>query len=143
MTLAVFCIYAVDFAINGGKCLLWEEMSRQSGSDGLPTQCRRPVAASSWILFRNLSSNWAQPGVSAIYLSALDLFPTLRKAGRMLGLGHVLGYLVGTINLSNYVGTRLGTSQFKEICVIAGVAIVFCVSVTSFCVEERVLLSQR
>lgn len=60
----------------------------------------------------------------------------------MLGLGHVLGYLVGTINLSNYVGTRLGATQFKEICVIAGTAIVFCVSVTSFCVEERVLLSQ-
>lgn len=60
----------------------------------------------------------------------------------MLGLGHVLGYLVGTINLSNYVGTRLGATQFKEICVIAGAAIVFCVSVTSFCVEERVLLSQ-
>ena len=60
----------------------------------------------------------------------------------MLGLGHVLGYIVGTINLSNYVGTRLGATQFKEICVIAGAAIVFCVSVTSFCVEERVLLSQ-
>lgn len=61
----------------------------------------------------------------------------------MLGLGHVLGYLVGTINLSDYTGTRLGATQFKQICVIAGVAIVFCVSVTCSCVEERVLLSHR
>ena len=61
----------------------------------------------------------------------------------MLGLGHVLGYLVGTINLSNYLGTNLGATQFKEICVIAGAAIVFCVGVTCFCVEERVLLSPR
>lgn len=61
----------------------------------------------------------------------------------MLGFGHVLGYLVGTVNLSTYLGTSLGGTQFKQICVIAGFAIVFCVSVTSFCVEERVLLSQR
>ena len=61
----------------------------------------------------------------------------------MLGLGHVLGYLVGTLNLSNYLGTSLGTTQFKQICVIAGAATVFCVSVTCLCVEERVLLTQR
>ena len=61
----------------------------------------------------------------------------------MLGLGHVLGYLVGTIDLSNYLGTSLGNTQFKQICVITGAVIVFCVSVTCFCVEERVLLTQR
>ena len=61
----------------------------------------------------------------------------------MLGLGHVLGYLVGTVNLSNYLGSSLGATQFKQICVIAGAAIVFCVSVTCICVKERVLLSQR
>ena len=61
----------------------------------------------------------------------------------MLGLGHVLGYLVGTIDLSNYLGTSLGNTQFKQICVITGAVIVFCVSVTCFCVEERVLLAQR
>lgn len=61
----------------------------------------------------------------------------------MLGLGHVLGYLVGTINLSTYLGTSLGSTQFKQICVIAGAALVLCVSVTCFCVEERVLLSHR
>lgn len=61
----------------------------------------------------------------------------------MLGLGHVFGYLVGTIDLSKYLGTSLGATQFKQICVIAGAAITFCISVTCLCVEERVLLSQR
>ena len=61
----------------------------------------------------------------------------------MLGLGHVLGYLVGTIDLSEYTGTHLGATQFKQICVIAGVAIVFSVGMTCLCVEERVLISQR
>lgn len=85
-----------------------------------------------------------QPGVSYTFPLRSRIFSLkLWKAGRMLGLGHVLGYLVGTINLSNYVGTRLGATQFKEICVIAGAAIIFCVSVTSFSVEERVLLSRR
>lgn len=61
----------------------------------------------------------------------------------MLGLGHVLGYFVGTVNLSKYIGTSLGATQFKQICVIAGAVIVFGVSVTCLCVEERVLLSNR
>ena len=61
----------------------------------------------------------------------------------MLGLGHVLGYLVGTIDLSKYLGTQLGGTQFKQICIIAGSSLTFCVGVTCFCVEERVLLSQR
>ena len=61
----------------------------------------------------------------------------------MLGLGHVLGYLVGTMNLSKHLGTNLGGTQFKQICIIAGSSLTFCVGVTCFCVEERVLLSQR
>ena len=61
----------------------------------------------------------------------------------MLGLGHVLGYLVGTIDLSSSLGSSLGSTQFKQICVIAGAINVFCVSVTCLCVEERVLLAQR
>lgn len=60
----------------------------------------------------------------------------------MLGLGHVLGYLAGTLDLLKYLGTSMGDSQFKEICVIASAIMVFCVSVTCLCVEERVLLSK-
>lgn len=105
VALAVFCIYAVDFAING-----------------VQATCRSLIVDTLPESQQQLGSAWA---------------------GRMLGFGHVLGYLVGTVNLSKYLGTSLGATQFKQICVIAGAAIFFCVSVTCFCVEERVLLSQR
>ncbi|KAI9696601.1 MAG: hypothetical protein M1836_005620 [Candelina mexicana] len=64
-------------------------------------------------------------------------------AGRMLGLGHVLGYLVGTVDLMKYFGDSLGDTQFKQICLIASVTIIVCCSLTCYCVEERVLLSKR
>ena len=62
-------------------------------------------------------------------------------AGRMLGFGHVLGYFAGTIDLMNYFGKRLGDSQFKQICVIASVALISCTTITCLCVAERVLVS--
>ncbi|MCJ1302441.1 hypothetical protein MMC08_005244 [Hypocenomyce scalaris] len=64
-------------------------------------------------------------------------------AGRMLGLGHVLGYFAGTLDLRQYFGNALGESQFKQICVIAGATMVCCVGVTCFCVGERVLVEGR
>lgn len=105
MALAVFCIYAVDFAING-----------------VQATCRSLIVDTLPESQQQLGSAWA---------------------GRMLGLGHVLGYFFGTINISQYLGTNLGATQFKQICVIAGATIIFCVSVTCFSVEERVLLSQN
>ena len=60
----------------------------------------------------------------------------------MLGLGHVLGYFAGTLDLTKYLGNRLGSTQFKQICVIASFAIIFCSTVTCYCVEERVLISR-
>ena len=61
----------------------------------------------------------------------------------MLGFGHVLGYFAGTLDMSKFFGTIIGDTQFKQVCVIASATIVFCVGLTCFCVEERVLLSER
>ncbi|KAM0796653.1 hypothetical protein BDR22DRAFT_811597 [Usnea florida] len=99
VALAVLCIYAVDFAING-----------------VQATCRSLIVDTLPESQQQLGSAWA---------------------GRMLGLGHVLGYLVGTIDLSKYLGTHLGGTQFKQICIIAGSSLIFCVGVTCFCVEER------
>ena len=60
----------------------------------------------------------------------------------MLGLGHLLGYVAGTLDLLRYFGHYLGDSQFKQLCIIAGAAIVFSNGITSYCVQERVLLSR-
>jgi solute carrier family 45 protein 1/2/4 len=59
----------------------------------------------------------------------------------MLGLGHVLGYIVGSLDLTKIFGDALGATQFKQICVIASAILVFCVMVTCYCVEERILIS--
>lgn len=59
-------------------------------------------------------------------------------AGRMLGLGHMFGYLAGTVNLTKYTGNWLGDSQFKQVCVLASLVIVSCTAVTCFCVREGV-----
>ena len=61
----------------------------------------------------------------------------------MLGLGHILGYLAGTLDLMKFFGTALGTSQFKQVCVIASITMTLCITVTCYSVEERVLLSER
>ena len=67
--------------------------------------------------------------------------PNFAPAGRMLGLGHVLGYFAGTLDLMGFFGTVLGSTQFKQVCVIASATITLCIGVTCFCVEERVLVS--
>ena len=64
-------------------------------------------------------------------------------AGRMLAMGHLLGYFAGTLDLRKYAGDRLGSSQFKQICVIASATIVSCSAVTCFCVQERALTARR
>ncbi|KAA6410310.1 MAG: hypothetical protein FRX48_05731 [Lasallia pustulata] len=102
VTLAIFCIYAVDFAINAVQAT-----SRSLIVDTLP------------VSEQQLGSAWA---------------------GRMLGLGHVLGYFAGTLNLHAMFGNALGSTQFKQICAIASTTIVFCVGVTCLCVRERVLV---
>ena len=61
----------------------------------------------------------------------------------MLGLGHVLGYFAGTMDLMKYFGSSIGKSQFQQICVVASVIIVTCSVVTCCCVEERVLIARQ
>lgn len=59
----------------------------------------------------------------------------------MIAVGHLIGYGAGTINLPNIFGTLLGDSQFKQLTVIAAASLAFAVGVTSWAVEERVLVS--
>ncbi|MCJ1252649.1 hypothetical protein MMC24_000455 [Lignoscripta atroalba] len=64
-------------------------------------------------------------------------------ATRMVAVGHLVGYGAGTIDLLKVFGTSLGDSQFKQLTVIAAAALIFAMSVTSYAVEERILISPR
>lgn len=61
----------------------------------------------------------------------------------MIAVGHLLGYGAGTIDLLKLFGTTLGDSQFKQLTAIAAMALIFAVCVTSYAVEERILISSK
>lgn len=61
-------------------------------------------------------------------------------AGRMVAIGHLIGFYAGFLDLRNYI-TFLGDTQLKILCAISSFALLFCVGVTSWAVEERVLLA--
>lgn len=61
----------------------------------------------------------------------------------MIAIGHLIGYGAGTLDLVSIFGTFLGNSQFKQLTVIAAVAFLIAIFVTSWAVEERVLISAR
>ena len=61
----------------------------------------------------------------------------------MIAIGHLFGYGVGTLDLPKLLGTLLGETQFKQLTAIAAVSLIFAVGVTSYAVNERVLVSSR
>jgi solute carrier family 45 protein 1/2/4 len=61
----------------------------------------------------------------------------------MVSVGHLLGYVIGTIDLVKVFGTSFGDTQFKKLTLLAALALVFAVGVTSWAVTERVLVSGK
>lgn len=59
----------------------------------------------------------------------------------MVGIGHLLVYAVGALDLNRSMGNFLGDTQFKKVCAIAAVAMGVAQGVTCWAVEERVLVS--
>lgn len=61
---------------------------------------------------------------------------------RMVSVGHLAGYAVGTLDLVQLFGTTLGDSQFKKLCLFAAFGLILTVGITSWAVTERVLVSR-
>ncbi|MCJ1336164.1 hypothetical protein MMC09_001440 [Bachmanniomyces sp. S44760] len=86
---------------------------------------------------------------TSIFLQELDsrhpthLEATARICLGMTAVGHLIGYGAGTMDLLKIFGTTLGDTQFKQLTVIAAAALIFAVGVTSYAVQERVLISSR
>ena len=64
-------------------------------------------------------------------------------ASRMIAIGHLIGYAIGTIDLVKIFGTTLGDSQFKQLTLIAAVFFNVAVVITSWAVQERILVSSK
>jgi solute carrier family 45 protein 1/2/4 len=59
-----------------------------------------------------------------------------------VAVGHLIGYGAGALDLSLIFGTLIGDTQFKQLTVIAAVALIVAVGVTCWAVEERVLVAR-
>ncbi|KAK0761019.1 hypothetical protein N5P37_005961 [Trichoderma harzianum] len=62
---------------------------------------------------------------------------------RMNAIGHMIGYGAGSIDLVRLLGPGFGDSQFKQLTVIAAMAILGTTSVTCWAVTERVLVASK
>ncbi|KAK4996852.1 hypothetical protein LTR66_003639 [Elasticomyces elasticus] len=62
-------------------------------------------------------------------------------ASRMVAIGQLVVYGAGAVDLKAIFGELLGDTQFKQLTVIAAVALLLAMGTTSWAVEERVLLS--
>lgn len=60
-----------------------------------------------------------------------------------MAIGHLVGYVIGTVDLVGIFGPAYGDTQFKKLILLAAFALVFTVAVTSWAVTERVLISSK
>lgn len=61
----------------------------------------------------------------------------------MISIGHLAGYIAGTVDLVGIFGPSMGDTQFKKLILVAAFGLIFAVGVTSWAVTERVLVSSR
>lgn len=59
----------------------------------------------------------------------------------MVAVGHLLVYGIGALDLTHVFGTFLGDTQFKQVTVIAALALILAVGATCWAVQERVLVT--
>ena len=64
-------------------------------------------------------------------------------ASRMIAIGHLVGYAIGTVDLLKVFGKTLGDTQFKQLTLIAATFFTFSVAITCWGVQERILISAR
>lgn len=60
-------------------------------------------------------------------------------AGRMIAIGHLIGYTAGYLDLVKVFGGWLGDTQLKTLCVISSVSLLLTSTVTCLSVNERIM----
>ncbi|KAL9113425.1 MAG: hypothetical protein Q9227_002466 [Pyrenula ochraceoflavens] len=61
----------------------------------------------------------------------------------MSAVGHLIGYMIGSVNMVALFGNFGGDTQFKKMCIIAASALIFTNGVTSWLVTERILIARN
>jgi len=97
------------------------------------------VTAVIWVYILDFAINTVQAAIRAFIV---DCAPTHQQenanamASRFVGVGNIIGYLAGYVNLSTWFWW-LGDTQFKDLCAIASLALAGTVSLTCLLIRER------
>ncbi|KAI8628649.1 MFS general substrate transporter [Xylariaceae sp. FL1651] len=106
-------------------------------SDGVKTTVI--VVAVIWIYVLDIAVNTVQASIRAFIV---DCAPSHQQeaanamASRAVGVGNIIGYIAGGINLPEYVWW-FGSTQFKDLCAIASIALCSTVLLSTSLVRER------
>ncbi|KAI9661649.1 MAG: hypothetical protein M1821_008887 [Bathelium mastoideum] len=79
----------------------------------------------------------------------VDTLPTEKQqtgsawAARMAAVGHLVGYVLGSMDLQSIFGNLLGDTQFKQVVLIAALGLIVSIGLTCWAVTEKVLVPQR
>ncbi|KAJ8128083.1 hypothetical protein O1611_g5553 [Lasiodiplodia mahajangana] len=97
------------------------------------------VVAVIWIYVLDVAVNTVQASIRAFIV---DCAPSHQQeaansmASRVVGLGNIIGYIAGGINLPRYLWF-FGSTQFKDLCAIASIALCSTVLFSTTVVRER------
>ncbi|KAJ2906692.1 general alpha-glucoside permease [Zalerion maritima] len=97
------------------------------------------VVAVVWVYVLDFSINTVQAAIRAFIV---DCAPSHQQeaanamASRVVGVGNIIGYLAGYVDLPLYIGF-LGKSQFKVLCAIASISLTVTVLLSVGCIRER------
>lgn len=92
---------------------------------------------------QQLGSAWGKYEILDLYsLPKICGLADNQLGTRMSSGGHLIGYFIGTLDLVNILGPFFGDSQFKQLTLIAALALIITIGITSWAVEERVLISR-
>ncbi|KAI1145043.1 major facilitator superfamily domain-containing protein [Nemania diffusa] len=97
------------------------------------------VVAVIWIYVLDVAVNTVQASIRAFIV---DCAPSHQQeaansmASRVVGLGNIIGYIAGGINLPKYLWF-FGSTQFKDLCAIASIALCSTVLFSTTVIQER------
>ncbi|KAI2612136.1 uncharacterized protein GGS25DRAFT_473896 [Hypoxylon fragiforme] len=97
------------------------------------------VTAVIWIYVLDVAVNTVQASIRAFIV---DCAPSHQQeaansmASRLVGVGNIIGYIAGGINLPRYFWW-FGSSQFKDLCAIASIALLSTIFLSTTLIRER------
>ncbi|KFY23889.1 hypothetical protein V493_05577 [Pseudogymnoascus sp. VKM F-4281 (FW-2241)] len=130
IVVAVLFVYILDFAINTSMPLVPIPLGVSNIMQSKPR-----LEPSWWIVPQHINKVWLR---NILLIAATDPMTEAANAmgSRMTGIGNIVGYCFGYINLPKYMWF-FGDTQFKILCVIASICLSITVAISIIFIKER------